>query len=106
MTSSGLRVGLLTSGGDCPGLNAAIRAVVRKAEAVYGDEVFGFADGFDARLADFEQAGQGELKFSLGEFSGERAQQANAFFHRCRRPGSRSRGCCRDGVGDEVCTRG
>src|SRR5664279_5889452 len=42
----GLRVGLLTSGGDCPGLNAAIRSVVRKAEAVYGDEILGFSDGW------------------------------------------------------------
>ena len=34
-----LRVGLLTGGGDCPGLNAVIRAVVRKGERHYGDEL-------------------------------------------------------------------
>lgn len=41
-----MRVGVLTGGGDCPGLNAVIRAVVRKAEQVYGDEVVGFHDGW------------------------------------------------------------
>ena len=41
-----MRVGLLTGGGDCPGLNAAIRAVVRKGETVYGDEFVGFLDGW------------------------------------------------------------
>src|ERR1700741_1915231 len=42
-----MRVGLLTGGGDCPGLNAVIRAVVRKGEMVYGDEVIGFLDAWD-----------------------------------------------------------
>jgi len=37
---------MLTGGGDCPGLNAVIRAVVRKAERHYGDEVVGFRDGW------------------------------------------------------------
>ena len=41
-----MRVGLLTGGGDCPGLNAVIRAVVRKGERHYGDELFGFCDGW------------------------------------------------------------
>ncbi|MDQ1428154.1 MAG: ATP-dependent phosphofructokinase / diphosphate-dependent phosphofructokinase [Acidimicrobiaceae bacterium] len=41
-----MRVGLLTGGGDCPGLNAVIRAVVRKGETVYGDELVGFLDGW------------------------------------------------------------
>jgi phosphofructokinase-like protein len=41
-----VRVGILTGGGDCPGLNAVIRAVVRKAERHYGDEVVGFRDGW------------------------------------------------------------
>ncbi|MDX1493962.1 MAG: ATP-dependent 6-phosphofructokinase [Longimicrobiales bacterium] len=39
------RLGLLTSGGDAPGMNPAIRAVVRSADAL-GVEVVGFADGF------------------------------------------------------------
>lgn len=45
-----MRVGLLTGGGDCPGLNAVIRAVVRKGEMVYGDEVVGFLDAWDGVL--------------------------------------------------------
>ena len=42
-----MRVGLLTGGGDCPGLNAVIRAVVRKGERHYGDELVGFRYGFE-----------------------------------------------------------
>jgi len=41
-----VNVGILTGGGDCPGLNAVIRAVVRKAERHYGTTVFGFHDGW------------------------------------------------------------
>jgi 6-phosphofructokinase 1 len=37
---------MLTGGGDCPGLNAVIRAVVRKAEGVYGHQVLGFRHGW------------------------------------------------------------
>ena len=40
------RIGLLTGGGDCPGLNAVIRAVVKTANLRYGVETFGFQDGF------------------------------------------------------------
>ena len=40
------RVGVLTGGGDCPGLNAVIRAVVRKGERTYGDTLLGFTDGW------------------------------------------------------------
>lgn len=41
-----MRVAMLTGGGDCPGLNAVIRAVVRKGIRVYGDEIVGFLDGW------------------------------------------------------------
>lgn len=41
-----VRVGLLTGGGDCPGLNAVIRAIVRKGEYFYGDQLFGFHDSW------------------------------------------------------------
>ncbi len=44
------RIGLLTGGGDCPGLNAVIRAVVRTAINVYGWEVSGFEDGFEGMI--------------------------------------------------------
>jgi len=40
-----MRIGVLTGGGDCPGLNAVIRAVVRSS-ANHGHEVIGFKDGF------------------------------------------------------------
>lgn len=39
-------IGLLTSGGDCPGLNAAIRGVAKAAIGTYGMRVVGFQDGF------------------------------------------------------------
>ena len=41
-----MRVGVLTGGGDCPGLNAAIRAVVRKGIDQYGHAIVGFRDGW------------------------------------------------------------
>jgi 6-phosphofructokinase 1 len=41
-----MRVGVLTGGGDCPGLNAVIRAVVRKGEVAYRDQFVGFLDGW------------------------------------------------------------
>jgi len=45
-----VRVGVLTGGGDCPGLNAVIRAVVRKGVKEYGDEFVGFRDGWKGPL--------------------------------------------------------
>ncbi|WP_426506587.1 6-phosphofructokinase [Dactylosporangium sp. McL0621] len=41
-----MRIGVLTGGGDCPGLNAVIRAVVRKGISTYGHEFVGFRDGW------------------------------------------------------------
>ena len=40
-----MKVGVLTGGGDCPGLNAVIRAVVRKGIFHYQDEFVGFRHG-------------------------------------------------------------
>jgi ATP-dependent phosphofructokinase / diphosphate-dependent phosphofructokinase len=45
-----MRVGVLTGGGDCPGLNAVIRAVVRKGVGVYGYQFTGFRDGWRGPL--------------------------------------------------------
>ncbi len=45
-----MRIGVLTGGGDCPGLNAVLRAVVRKAINDYGDTVVGFLDAWDGVL--------------------------------------------------------
>ena len=40
------RIGILTGGGDCPGLNAVIRGVTKSAINEYNMEVVGFYDGF------------------------------------------------------------
>ncbi|HYI61811.1 MAG TPA: ATP-dependent 6-phosphofructokinase [Acidimicrobiales bacterium] len=47
-----MRLGVLTSGGDCPGLNAVIRAVVRTVERRLGGEVLGFRDGYLGLMED------------------------------------------------------
>ncbi|MBT8200527.1 MAG: 6-phosphofructokinase, partial [Acidimicrobiia bacterium] len=46
-----MQVGILTGGGDCPGLNAVIRAVVRRAEE-HGDTVLGIRDGWKGLIED------------------------------------------------------
>ena len=46
------RIGVLTGGGDCPGLNAVIRAVVKTAINQYGIEVTGIKDGFLGLIED------------------------------------------------------
>ena len=45
-----MRIGILTGGGDCPGLNAVIRAAVRKGVGEYGHEFVGFRDGWRGPL--------------------------------------------------------
>ena len=45
-----MRIGVLTGGGDCPGLNAVIRAVVRKGTEVHGHEFVGYRDGWKGPL--------------------------------------------------------
>jgi ATP-dependent phosphofructokinase / diphosphate-dependent phosphofructokinase len=45
-----MRVGVLTGGGDCPGLNAVIRAIVRKGVPEYGYAFLGFRDGWRGPL--------------------------------------------------------
>jgi phosphofructokinase-like protein len=47
-----VRLGVLTGGGDCPGLNAVIRAAVRKGIDGYGDGFVGFRDGWRGVLDD------------------------------------------------------
>ncbi|MFD7868338.1 6-phosphofructokinase [Streptomyces sp. NPDC057682] len=47
-----MRVGVLTGGGDCPGLNAVMRALVRKGVQEYGYEFIGFRDGWRGVLDD------------------------------------------------------
>jgi len=51
-----VRVGVLTGGGDCPGLNAAIRAIVRRGIGVHGHIITGFRDGWRGPLeADWDE---------------------------------------------------
>jgi 6-phosphofructokinase 1 len=45
-----VRIGVLTGGGDCPGLNAVIRAIVRRGIDDHGDEIVGFRDGWRGPL--------------------------------------------------------
>jgi ATP-dependent phosphofructokinase / diphosphate-dependent phosphofructokinase len=47
-----MRIGVLTGGGDCPGLNAVIRATVRKGVGEYGHEFVGYRDGWRGPLED------------------------------------------------------
>jgi 6-phosphofructokinase 1 len=58
------RIGVLTGGGDCPGLNAVLRAVVKTAMGKYNYEVVGFRDGYRGLVMnDF-------VKFESGSVSG------------------------------------
>ena len=41
-----MKIGILTSGGDCPGLNAVIRGAVLKGITTHGQEFMGFRDGW------------------------------------------------------------
>lgn len=47
-----MRIGVLTSGGDCPGLNAVIRALVRVVERTHGGSVVGFRNAWQGVLED------------------------------------------------------
>jgi phosphofructokinase-like protein len=58
-----MRIGVLTGGGDCPGLNAVIRAIVRKGVAEYGHEFIGFRDGWRGPLeGDYRPLGIPEVR--------------------------------------------
>ena len=58
------RIGILTSGGDCPGLNAAIRGVARASYELFDAEFVGIADGYKGLI-------EGDYReMSRSEFSG------------------------------------
>jgi ATP-dependent phosphofructokinase / diphosphate-dependent phosphofructokinase len=58
-----MRIGVLTGGGDCPGLNAVIRAVVRKGVQLYGHEFLGVQDGWRGAMeADLRPLGVPEVR--------------------------------------------
>ena len=50
-----VRIGVLTGGGDCPGLNAVIRAIVRRGIDDHGNEIVGFRDGWRGPLDDIHE---------------------------------------------------
>lgn len=50
-----MRLATLTSGGDCPGLNAVIRGIVRTASSEYGSTVVGYQDGWVGLMEDLRQ---------------------------------------------------
>jgi 6-phosphofructokinase 1 len=47
-----MKIGVLTGGGDCPGLNAVLRALTRSAITIHGAEVIGFYDAWDGVMDD------------------------------------------------------
>jgi len=58
------KIGVLTGGGDCPGLNAVLRAVVKTAMVKYGYEVIGFKDGYKGLVLN------NFVRFQPGDVSG------------------------------------
>lgn len=58
------RIGVMTGGGDCPGLNAVLRAVVKTAMVKFGYEVVGFRDGYRGLVLD------DYVQFKSGDVSG------------------------------------
>lgn len=62
------RIGILTGGGDCPGLNAVIRAIVRTANNDYDMEVIGFSDGYEGLIENrFRVLGSGDVSGILSQ---------------------------------------
>jgi 6-phosphofructokinase 1 len=58
-----MRIGVLTGGGDCPGLNAVIRAIVRKGTGQYRHDFLGYRDGWRGPLEnDFRPLGVPEVR--------------------------------------------
>ncbi len=68
-----MRIGLLTSGGDAPGMNATIRAVVRAA-IHYGDKIFGIYDGYrglvEGKIVEFTRKNVSEILSKGGTILG------------------------------------
>jgi ATP-dependent phosphofructokinase / diphosphate-dependent phosphofructokinase len=63
-----MRIGILTGGGDCPGLNAVIRAVTRTARSGFGATVIGIEDGFEGLLEGrMRELDYNEVFYIIGE---------------------------------------
>ena len=84
------RIGILTGGGDCPGLNAVIRAVVLHARGTLGWEVVGIEDGFagmyEQRYVELTPRSVGGLVARGGTVLGS-SNRANPFAYPVKRPG-------------------
>ena len=78
------RIGILTSGGDCPGLNAVIESVVRCANKE-GIEVYGFISGYDGLYLNEYKVLNASECFGLGKEGGtiiKSSNKTNLFNHR------------------------
>ncbi len=84
MRGSKFRIGILTGGGDCPGLNAAIRAVAKTAILNYNMEVIGIKDGFlgliENRFTPLSYSDVSGILTEGGTFIGA-SNKANPFKH-------------------------
>jgi ATP-dependent phosphofructokinase / diphosphate-dependent phosphofructokinase len=85
-----MRIGILTGGGDCPGLNAVIRAVTKHAILQYGWEVIGIEDGFrglvENRTRLLDMSSVRGLLTRGGTILGS-TNRANPFAYPIKRPG-------------------
>jgi len=83
------RIGVLTGGGDCPGLNAVIRAVVLHAEVTLGWDAIGIEDGFtgmvEARYVDLTPRSVAHLIARGGTVLGS-SNRANPFHYPIKKP--------------------
>ena len=86
------RIGILTGGGDCPGLNAVIRAVVLHADRTYGWEVVGIRNGFqglyEEEYVDLAPSGVAHLLERGGTMLGS-SNRANPFAFPVKLPDGR-----------------
>ena len=65
-----MRIGILTSGGDCPGINATIRGVCKTAINHYGMEVIGIHSGFQGLLTKDVESFYQKKKYRLVKMGG------------------------------------
>jgi phosphofructokinase-like protein len=93
-TSKIRRIGVLTAGGDCPGLNAVIRAVVKSAVQRHGWQVLGIRDGFEGLISGDEAVTPLTIESVYGILSRGgtilgAASRANPFLYTKQQQGSR-----------------
>ena len=74
-----MRIGILTSGGDCPGINATIRGVCKTAINYYGMEVVGIHSGFQGLLTKDLSVKKFRENYHLDEYFLETFLQINLY---------------------------